>query len=119
MLPDTTLVVSFRLIRKIFATLLNPSIKLPSCNNYTRPSTKIFSKGVVWPTKRGFELSPLPEQGHGFMPLLHSPMIWYSLILHFRMFSIYDWEYLFSGKLWDAYIAINFLIILGIILWIL
>ena len=46
----------FRLIRKIFITLLSLSINLPSCNSCTRLSTKIFSKGAVWPTKRGFEL---------------------------------------------------------------
>ena len=73
--PDNTLVASFRLIRKIFTTLLSLSINLPNCNSCARLSTKIFSKGVVWPTKSGFELSPLPEQGHGFMPLLHPPVI--------------------------------------------
>ena len=116
--PDNTLVASFRLTRKIFTTLLSLSINLPSCNSYTRLSTKIFSKGVVWPTKRGFELSPLPEQGHGFMPLLHPPVIWYSLKLHFRILSVCDWEYLFSGKVCDMFIEINPLIILGIMLWV-
>ena len=104
--PDNTLVF-FLSDQEDVSTLLSLSINLPSCNSCTRLSTKIFSKGVVWPTKRGFELSPLPEQGHGFMPLLHPPVIWYSLILHFRILSVCDWEYLFSGKVWDIFITIN------------
>ena len=61
MQSDTALVASFRLLGKIFfAILLNLSIKLLNCNNYTRPSIKIFSKRIVRSIKRGFELSLLP-----------------------------------------------------------
>ena len=72
----------------------------------------------MWPAKRDFELSPLPEAG-AWLHAIPSPTrdlgfsdIVFSHIINIRLgISI-------SGQDWDKFNIINFLIILGIILWI-